>query len=266
MKNVKKKNIGIGYKVFNYDWKCRDFQYQIGHEYFHEGEIKMCSSGFHFCPTLIDCFNYYEWNPENKVAIVHYDKTKTIGPEGSNKYVTSHIRIEKEIEWNDIMRMCNMGIYNTGHHNTGDGNTGHWNTGHWNTGDGNTGHHNTGHWNTGDWNTGFFNTITPDEILIFNKICKRSDWERCEKPDFIYFPVTELVILSNMTEQEKSEHPESKITGGYLRTMGYKEAFQKSYNEADEEDRKKIENLPNFNANIFYEISGIKLKKIGKRK
>lgn len=85
MKNVKKKNIGVGYKVFNYDWKCRDFQYEVGQEYIYEGEIELCQAGFHFCPTLIDCFNYYEWTPENKVAIVHYDKTKTLSPEDRNK-------------------------------------------------------------------------------------------------------------------------------------------------------------------------------------
>lgn len=46
-----------GYKVFNPDWTCRDFQYEVGKTYKHNGNIKMCGAGFHFCQKLSDCFN-----------------------------------------------------------------------------------------------------------------------------------------------------------------------------------------------------------------
>ena len=59
-----------GYKVFEPDWTCREFQYEIGETYEHEGEIELCNAGFHFCERLIDCFSYYEFNPKNKVAEV----------------------------------------------------------------------------------------------------------------------------------------------------------------------------------------------------
>lgn len=52
--------------------------------------------------------------------------------------------------------------------------------------DSNTGNYNTGNRNTGYYNTGHCNTITPQEILIFNKLGKRSDWERADKPSWMF--------------------------------------------------------------------------------
>lgn len=145
-------NIGIGYKVFKGDWKCRDFQYKVGEVFEHSGNLSVCNSGFHFCENLIDCFNYYHWDPENKVAVVHFDKTKTIKENGGDKSCTSLLYVSHEIKWEEVMVRCNHGHSNTGHRNTG-----HWNTGH----------SNTGHWNTGDRNTGFLNTDEP-KMRIFN--------------------------------------------------------------------------------------------------
>ena len=55
-----------GYKVFNNDWTCRDFQYEVGKTYKHDGKISLCGSGFHFCEKAVDCFNYYGFSSENK--------------------------------------------------------------------------------------------------------------------------------------------------------------------------------------------------------
>ena len=169
----------------------------------------------------------------------------------------------------------NTGDYNAGDKNTGRHNTGYENTGNWNTGDGNTGRHNTGncnagYWNTGDgntgnyntgsFNTGHFNTETPENIRVFNKDVERNVWDAAYKPEFLCFGLTEWVEAKNMSQGEKQENPEHVGTLGYLRPYGYKEAFQKSWDEADPRDRIKIKDLPNFDADIFYEISGIDLR------
>jgi len=62
-----------------------------------------------------------------------------------------------------------------------------------------------------------------------------------------------------MSDQEKEDNPSYKTTGGYLRVYGYQEAFQKSYNAANREDQLKIKELPNFDADVFFEISGIRI-------
>ena len=48
-----------GYKGFNRDMTCRDFQYEQGKTYETE-RASLCSTGFHFCEKLADCFDYYD--------------------------------------------------------------------------------------------------------------------------------------------------------------------------------------------------------------
>lgn len=57
-----------GYKVFNPDWTCRRFQYEVGKTYKHNGNIKIGSEGFHFYNRLADCFKYYPFDLNNKIA------------------------------------------------------------------------------------------------------------------------------------------------------------------------------------------------------
>jgi len=159
----------------------------------------------------------------------------------------------------------NTGEWNNGDWNTGHYNTGHYNTGHWNTGNRNTGNRNTGEWNTGNWNsvnyeTGYFNTETADTIRVFNKAIRRSEWDRAYLPEFLYFNLTEWVEESDMTDEEKEAYPTHTTTGGYLREYTYKEAFQKSWDEADPKDRERVRDIPGFDPDIFYEISGINLR------
>ncbi|HBF7642498.1 TPA: PPE family protein [Clostridioides difficile] len=159
-----------GYKVFNPDWTCRNFKYEVGKTYEHDGDIEVCEAGFHFCQKAIDCFNYYSFDNKNKVA-----KIEAIGliKTDGDKSVTNKITIVKEIEWEELLNIVNIGNNNTGYGNTGDyntgygntgdyntgyGNSGNWNTGNYNTGYGNTGDYNTGYGNSGNWNTGNYNT------------------------------------------------------------------------------------------------------------
>lgn len=160
-------------------------------------------------------------------------------------------------DWNTGNRNtgdCNTGNRNTGHRNTGNRNTGDWNTGNYNTGD-----WNTGNWNTGDWNTGYCNTITPDECFIFNKKGSRKEWEECNKPNWMYnIYLTEWVIEYDMSDKEKEAYPSYTTTGGYLKVKTFQQAALEAWEKADEDDRAKTFNLPNFDIDVFEEIFGFR--------
>jgi len=186
-------------------------------------------------------------------------------------------------DWNTGNRNTgnmNTGDWNTGDWNTGDRNTGYWNTGDWNTGNRNTGNMNTGDWNTGDWNTGHWNTgdrntgyfnIDAPKVRIF---WKETDIkiEDINFPSFCYFNLTEWIDERNMTEEEKQadENEYYKTTGWYLKTYKYQEAFKNSYNKLSKQEREEqiaqLKALPNFDADIFKQISWIDIDAEEKKK
>ena len=144
-----------GFKVFNADWTCRRKQYACPGKFEEEGKLEVCGHGMHFCEKAADCFNYYNFDPNNKVAeVVAYGEVLTKG----DKSCTDKLEIVREIPWQELLTIVNTGDCNTGDWNTGNRNTGNCNTGNRNTGNRNTGDWNTGDWNTGDWNTGNRNT------------------------------------------------------------------------------------------------------------
>jgi len=154
----------------------------------------------------------------------------------------------------------NSGDWNSGDRNSGYRNSGNRNSGNWNSGDRNSGNWNSGDWNSGNRNSGFFNTDTPQTVRVFGKDCPRDVWESAPKPDFLFFDLTYWVDESEMTEAEKAADPHFYVRGGQLRKRDYKEAFKLSWENADKENRELIRKLPNFDADIFYKISGIDLR------
>jgi len=160
----------------------------------------------------------------------------------------------------------NTGDRNTGNRNTGDRNTGNRNTGDWNTGDCNTGKWNTGNWNSVNCETGHFNTEPAHTIRVFNQTITMEEWREAYLPVFLYFDLTEWIQSKDMTDEEKEAYPTYTATGGHLREYTYKEAFQKSWEDADPEDRERIRDVPGFDPEVFYEISGIDLRGAGQTK
>ena len=140
-----------GFKVFNSNWSCRDFKYEIGMTYEENGKPSVCNRGFHFCEQAKDCFNYYSFDPNNKVAeiIAHGE----IAVEG-DKSCTNKIEIVREIPWSEVLILVNIGKACTGHSNSGDSNSGDSNSGDSNSGNRNSGDWNSGHSNSGDSNSG----------------------------------------------------------------------------------------------------------------
>ena len=164
------------------------------------------------------------------------------------------------------MTDTNTGNGNTGYSNTGEFNTGSRNTCSWNTGNGNTGSRNTGSWNTGDfntgdWNTGDFNTTTPKTANYFNVQMEIETWENAEKPDWIFKPSpTSWVPDYEMTDAEKAENPSFQTCGGYMRVNDMREEWRKAYSDATPEDIQMVRDLPNFDAAVFEEITGLDLR------
>ena len=269
-----------GYKVFRPDWTCdptghNHKQYTCPGKFEEEGELDVCGHGMHFCQVAADCFNYYSFNSENKVAeVIAYGNVRTDG----DKSCTDKLEIVREIPWDEVLRIVNIGKNctgdrNTGDRNTGNWNTGDWNTGNWNTGNRNTGNRNTGNWNTGNWNTGDWNKSSfntgcfnteEQKIMLFNK---PSDMTYREWMDSyaryllnqIPKNVVEWVYEDDMTDEEKVENPTYKTTCGYLKILDESECAQIWWDGLEDEDKKIIQSIPNFDPDIFRQCTGIEV-------
>ncbi|EQE57638.1 pentapeptide repeats family protein [Clostridioides difficile CD149] len=261
-----------GYKVFNPDWTCRNFKYEVGKTYNHIGDIEVCEAGFHFCQKAIDCFNYYPFDNKNKVAKIEaIGLTKTFG----DKSVTNKITIVEEIKWDELLNIVNIGHNNTGYGNTGAYNAGDYNTGNYNVGNGNTGYGNTGNynigncnsgdWNIGDYNSGVFCTDVP-KIRMFNKETDLTyeDWMNSKARHILIknSNLMEWVYAKNMSEEEKKNNPKYETVGGYLKVFTFEEMCKNMWNSLTDEEKKVIMEIPNFDADIFKEITGIEVLKL----
>ena len=308
MKNNTVKNVVHGFKVFRPDWTCspngNTKQYTCPGKFEEEGELDVCGHGMHFCQIAADCFHYYNFDSNNKVAeVIAYGKVQTEG----DKSCTDKLEIVREIPWDEVLRIvnigknctgrCNTGDRNTGNRNsgngnTGNGNTGDYNTGHYNsmngntgnrntgynntgnrntgdynTGDCNTGNRNTGDRNTGDWNkssynTGCFNT-EEQKIMLFNKPSSMTyrEWMDSDARYLLnQLPknVVEWVHKENMTDTEKAAHPTYETTGGYLKVLDESECGQLWWDALADYQKNIIKGIPNFDADIFFQCTGIR--------
>ena len=236
-----------GYKVFNPDWTCKGFQYEVGKIFEEDVKPDCCNRGFHFCTKASDCFNYYDFDPNNKVAEVlalgevdsHSDDTKCC---------TNKIQIVREISWLELLTIVNTGKSCTGLCNTGDCNTGDC---------------NTGNRNIVNASSGCFCT-EDQKILILDK---PSDWTLKDwwESDARYLlnqipkNVVEWIYSSDMTDQEKEKYPTHETTGGYLKVLDESEAAQIWWDGLSDKNKKCIKSIPNFDAEKFEKCTGIKV-------
>ena len=274
-----------GYKVFKPDWTCRGYQFEVGKTFEEDVDPKCCDRGFHFCTKASDCFNYYEFDCNNKVAEVEALGVIDTHADDS-KCSTNKIHIIRELTWNEVLELVNLGKActglcnsgnrnsgnrnsgnrNSGNRNSGDCNSGNRNSGDWNSGDWNSGNRNSGDWNSGDWNktcfsNGCFNTESP-KIFLFNK---PSDWTYQDwlNSDARYIlncipsNVLEWIWSDDMTDEEKTEHPEHQVTGGFLKHIKKETGRQMWWDGLSDHEKEIVLNLPNFDKAIFKEITGI---------
>jgi hypothetical protein len=245
----------IGYKCTDQNGCCRGFKFEVGKTYKKDTpkeELQCCTDKvFHFCRELfaIEKVSDYKLSESRIFEIIAGDFVKD-----GDKYGTNCLSIIREIEGTEKQELINSGYRNSGDCNSGNCNSGDRNSGNHNSGNHNSGSHNSGNWNSGDCNSGYFNSDSP-KIRIFNKETKN---QNIEFPKFLYFDLTVWVSHDTATEKEKKEHSkEIEITGGFLKTLDYKEAFKLAWDKADKSEHKKLLSLPNWNNEIFKEISGI---------
>ena len=163
--------------------------------------------------------------------------------------------------WNSGSR--NSGNWNSGSRNSGDwnsgrGNSGSRNSGNWNSGDWNSGNCNSGDWNSGNCNSGFFCTNSP-KLRLFNK---ETDFTMEEFIKTEWYAVLtsgefNLTKWRAYTDEEKAQDERKRFIGGELITIPYKEACANWWASLSEKDKAIIKTIPNFDANIFAEITGI---------
>ena len=182
--------IGVvkGFKVLNPDWTCKNKQYGCPGRFEEDVTPSVCNEGMHFCKKAADCFNYYRFDPENKVAeVVAYG---TVAEDG-DKCCTDKLEIVREIPWAEVLEIvnmgkgctglcnsgdCNSGDWNSGNRNSGNRNSGNRNSGNWNSGDWNSGNRNSGDWNSGDWNSGNRNSGNWNSGNRNSGNCNSGDW------------------------------------------------------------------------------------------
>ena len=84
--------------------------------------------------------------------------------------------------------------------------------------------------------------------MVFNKPCEIKDWENSEKPNFIY----EIESVEWVKDKES-------CTGGHYKNLNYKESWAKAWENANDRDKELLKKLPNFDEDVFFEITGIKV-------
>lgn len=320
----------IGYKAFNENLRCRNFQYEIGSTYEFDGQPILCKQGFHFCRTIGQCYDFYPIDGKTRIC-----KVEALGDivENPDKCCTNKIRIIEEITDLQKVRVnadssstgyFNTGKNNEGHYNSGCGNPGSYNTGNYNTGDENTGWHNSGNnnvgdrnsgWgntgdgnfgerntgnfnlgyrntgdnnigerNTGDYNIGQYNTgnfnlgrfnsgdfnrgnnstgcfnTKEEKIKLFDKPSNYTydDWDSSEAHRIMYGLMADVfeVITHSDKDGWAKEYFEKEAEVVQLER---EEAAQAQWDSLTREEQEVVKSLPNFDAEIFYQCTGIRV-------
>ena len=295
-----------GFKGFNEDLTCREFRYEIGKTYKHNGEVELCRSGFHFCRKLKDVHNFYNLKTSRICEIEAEGKIDDDGV----KSVCSRMRIVREISREEILSIINIGEKNTGMLNSGDLNSGNLNSGRLNSGDRNSGNLNSGDLNSGrlnsgdrnsgdlnsgnrnsgnrnsgnrnsgnrnsgnsnsgnsnsgdcnsgnrnsgdfcscDYSSGIFMTkkITYE---AFNKQLTKEEYDDLIGSEgFMLLQCFRLYAFKTRTEKNGQKH---------LAYLSYKASWRMFWQTITPMQKLTVKRMPHFDADVFYEITGIKL-------
>ena len=235
-------------KGFDKDLKCRGYQFEIGKDYkidlpdgYELTQNDLCSDKvFHFCDGLSKVHQFYGCNNENN----RYCIIEVLGQfcETDDKCGSNHIKIVREITGEELK--IAKGLTN--------GNSGLFNSGSYNSGS-----YNSGIFNKTDNSNGVFCNVEP-KICIFNI---QTDWTLKEFYNSKYY---DAIMSSDfpLTEwKSKAETPENGVDGELI-VNTYEEACRRWWDGMSQENREIIKSIPNFNIDVFCDITGIDKKEV----
>ena len=257
-------------KGFDKNLCCRGMQFEVGKVYdtgARDDEIRLCSNTvFHYCDSIQKVHEHYSCDLDLKNR---FCEIEVLGAEVSDeeKCGSNKIRIVREIVGDELKTLLglingNTGLFNTGYWNSGNensgngnsgyGNSGYENSGYWNSGNGNSGNGNSGNENSGDWNScdgsnGVFCNEPDRNVRIFNRPSGMSLWD-FRRSRYYNALVSKPLELTWWDEKSKT-----------LKTRSYKEACSIWWKSLTEENKKIIQQIPNFDPDVFFDITGIRV-------
>ncbi|ECF3432201.1 hypothetical protein E2045_00875 [Salmonella enterica subsp. enterica serovar Hadar] len=86
----------VTFKGFNKELKCRDFQFEIGKTFHHDGKVEACGSGFHACECPFDVFSYYSPADSRFAETISFGITDR-KEDGDTKIASASITIKAEL-------------------------------------------------------------------------------------------------------------------------------------------------------------------------
>ena len=288
-----------GYKGFKQDLTCRGFQYEIGKTYEYDGDIELCRQGFHFCRELRNVHDFYNLKQSRICEIVadgkiEEDGIKSVcsrisivrelsreeidaavntgegntgvfnsGDGNSGNYNSGNRNSGDDNSGNRNSGHGNSGSYNSGHDNSGNRNSGHDNSGNRNSGDGNSGNRNSGDGNSGNYNSGNFCSCDHSSGIFmtkkityeaFNKQLTKEEYDALiESEGFSLLQHFRLYSFKARTEKDGQKH---------IVHLSYKAIWRMFWQTLTPEQKLTIKRMPHFDADVFYEITGIRLGKL----
>ncbi len=86
-----------GFKGFNSDLRCRNYQYEVGKTFHCDGKIQVCFNGFHFCRVPTDVLRYYCEKDAKYAEVIGWNVDQH-----DDKCAAEIIHIVKEISKQDL--------------------------------------------------------------------------------------------------------------------------------------------------------------------
>ena len=240
-------------KGFDKDLKCRGYQFEIGKDYkidlpvgYELTKDDLCSDKvFHFCDSLNKVHEYYNCHvEENRYCII-----EVLGQfcESDDKCGSNHIKVVREITGEELK--IAKGLTS--------GNSGLFNSGYRNSGYRNSGDRNSGVFNKTNGSSGVFCNKEP-KICIFNI---QTDWTLKE---FYQSKYWNAICSSDfpLTEWKQKDNVPDNGVDGELVVNTYEEACRRWWEGMTDQNKKIIKQIPNFDIDVFCDITGIDKKDV----